>query len=48
MKSRILRSVLLIAYIGLALSGQLGALQNNALSDSSVQSVNATLTQASK
>lgn len=29
MKNRILRSMLLIAYIGFALSGQLGSLQNN-------------------
>ncbi|SDG94187.1 hypothetical protein [Propionivibrio dicarboxylicus] len=29
MKNRILRSMLLIAYIGFALSGQLGTLQSN-------------------
>lgn len=30
MKNRILRSMLLVAYIGFALSGQLGSLQSNA------------------
>ena len=47
MKSRLLRSVLLLAYVGLALSGQLGALQNSATSNGS-PSVNTALTQASR
>lgn len=47
MKSRLLRSVLLLAYIGLALSGQLGALQSSASSAGS-SSANTALTQASR
>lgn len=45
MKSRILRSMLLIAYIGFALSGQLGSLQSNT---NTVQSAQSILTQVGK
>ena len=48
MKTRILRSVLLVAYIGFALSGQLGSLQSNATSGSAPTTANSTLAGAVK
>ncbi len=48
MKSRILRSVLLVAYIGFALSGQLGSLQSNAASANAIQNAHTGLSQINK
>lgn len=38
MKNRILRSVLVVAYIGIVLSGQLGSVPNNATAANVMQS----------
>lgn len=48
MKTRILRSVLLIAYIGFALSGQLGALQSTATNGASQSATHSALNSAVK
>lgn len=48
MKNRVIRSALLIAYIGFALSGQLGSIQNNTTAESAQKSAAATLTQATR
>ena len=47
MKTRILRSVLLVAYIGFALSGQLGTLSGNAVA-SNTHGSHTALIQAAK
>lgn len=48
MKNRILRSVLLVAYIGFALSGQLGSMQSNAATGSATQGATAALVPVAK
>ena len=48
MKSRIIRSVLLLAYIGLAMSGHFGSLQSATASDTIAHSAPASMMQAVK
>ena len=48
MKNRVIRSALIIAYIGFALSGQLGSIQSYSSAEGSQQSAVKTLTQASR
>lgn len=48
MKNRLIRSMLLVAYIGFALSGQLGSLQSNLTSGSATHGTAAALVPAGK
>ena len=48
MKNRLIRSMLLVAYIGFALSGQLGSLQSNFAAGNATQGTAAALAPAGK
>ena len=48
MKNRLIRSMLLVAYIGFALSGQLGSLQSNFAAGNATQGTPAALAPAGK
>ena len=48
MKNRLIRPMLLVAYIGFALSGQLGSLQSNFAAGNATQGTPAALVPAGK